>query len=66
MIGKASNIKVKFFELPKIQTLELKVNEFLKELGERDIDILDLKYESEKDEYGKHFTAMIIYKDDFF
>lgn len=63
MIGHAKDIQVKFFEEKKINTLEVKVNEFIQLLASTNAFIIDLKYESEKEEYGKHFTAMVIFKE---
>lgn len=65
MFGSAKGLKVEFFEEKTIGLLQTKVNDYLGNLALSNAEILDIKYHSDKEEYAKHFTAMIIFRDTF-
>ncbi|MCU7666835.1 hypothetical protein [Bacillus thuringiensis] len=62
MFGSAKGLEIEFFEEKSITVLKTKVNEYLRSLSMRPTEILDIKYHSDREEYGKHFTAMIIFR----
>ena len=62
MFGSAKGLEVEFFEEKSITVLKTKVNEYIQSLSMRPIEILDIKYHSDWEEYGKQFTAMIIFR----
>ncbi len=62
MFGPAKGLQTKFFEEKTIATLETIVNEYIAKLELENVEVLDIKYHSDKEEYTKHFTAMIVFR----
>lgn len=62
MFGSAKGLEVEFFEEKTMTVLKTKVNEFLHSLSLNNVEVLDIKYHSDREEYEKHFTAMIVYR----
>lgn len=56
-------VKVEFFESKSILKLKEEVNKFLMHHQDKGTDIIDIRYQSDKEEYGKHFTAMIVFRE---
>jgi hypothetical protein len=62
VIGSASGVKIKLFETKSILKLEEEVNDFLLKCENKPITILDIRYQSDKEEYGKQYTAMVVFR----
>ncbi|MFP3726400.1 hypothetical protein U8V72_14525 [Priestia filamentosa] len=62
MFGPATGLQTKFFEEKTISMLETIVNDYIAKLELENAEVLDIKYHSDKEEYAKHFTAMIVFR----
>jgi hypothetical protein len=61
MFGPARGLETEFFEEKTMKGLKEKVNLFLQSLAVT-TEILDIKYHSDIEEYNRHFTAMIVFR----
>ena len=61
MFFPTNRLEVKLLESKKMSDLEKQINDFLFRLSEHDVEVYQIQFSADKEEYAKHFSAMIVY-----